>query len=240
MRGVFLLRHLAESEMEDAVRPDEFRQRFATALDAAHPNLGNTVEVLEIDGRPAALLEWPVGLAGADWPEESTVPGVWVRLLAAAAAGIDAAHRAGLVHGHLTSESFLLTPRGEVKVLGFGEPVWLVGGPASPVEPSVESDLRAMGQVAYGWSQTGGTRRRGRGKGFPDSLTAVVRRLEADPETPMADTVPGAMPYRSAADLAADLARLSILFPCPPDAWDRMLAACAERPGEPAILRKTG
>ena len=52
-RGVFLLRHLAEPEMEDAVRPDEFRQRFAAARDAAHPNLAATVEVLEINGRPA-------------------------------------------------------------------------------------------------------------------------------------------------------------------------------------------
>src|SRR5206468_6465689 len=35
--GVFLLRHLAEAEMHDAVHPDEFRQRFAAARDAAHP-----------------------------------------------------------------------------------------------------------------------------------------------------------------------------------------------------------
>ena len=78
--GVFLLRHLAEAEMDDAVRPDEFRQRFAAARDAAHPNLAATVEVLEINGRPAALQEWLTGLPSADWPAEAAVPGVWVRL----------------------------------------------------------------------------------------------------------------------------------------------------------------
>src|SRR4029079_8058847 len=34
-----LLRHLSEAEMFDAVRPDEFRQRFAAAAELQHPNL---------------------------------------------------------------------------------------------------------------------------------------------------------------------------------------------------------
>ena len=56
-----VLRHLAEAEMHDAVRPDEFRQRFAPG-DAQRPAPGGTLEVLEIDGRPAALQEWLTGL----------------------------------------------------------------------------------------------------------------------------------------------------------------------------------
>ena len=63
-----------------------------------------------------------------DWPAEAGAPGVWVKLLADAAAGIDAAHRAGLVHGRLTSDSFVLTADGVLKVVGFGEPPWLAGG----------------------------------------------------------------------------------------------------------------
>ena len=93
--GVFLLRHLAESEMEDAVRPDEFRQRFAAARDAAHPNLAATVEVLEINGRPAALQEWITGPPSTDWPPEAATPGVWVKLLADATAALDAAQAVG-------------------------------------------------------------------------------------------------------------------------------------------------
>jgi chromosome segregation ATPase len=228
--GIFLLRHLAEAEMEDAVRPDEFRQRFGAAKAAADPHLANTVEVLDLQGRPAALQEWVTGLPSAEWPPEAAAPGVWVKLLASAAAGIDAAHRAGLVHGRLTSDSFVLTADGVLKVTGFGEPPWLSAGSAATTDPTPDADLRALGQVAYGWSQAGqaGGRRRSRGRAFPESLTAVVRRLETDAETPMADTVAGAVPYRSAADLVADLARLAALFPCPPDAWDRLVRHVAD------------
>jgi DNA repair exonuclease SbcCD ATPase subunit len=226
--GVFLLRHLAEPEMEDAVRPDEFRQRFAAARDAAHPNLANTVEVLDINGRPAALQEWLTGPPSPDWPPEAAAPGVWVRLLADAAAAIAAAHRAGLVHGRITSDSFLLTPDGHLKVTGFGEPPWLAGGVAATVEPTPEADLRALGQVAFGWTQLGQPAGRRRRKPFPESLLAVVRRLEADAETPMADTAARAVPYRTADDLSADLVRLAALFPCPPDAWEKLLRHAAD------------
>jgi hypothetical protein len=225
-RGVVVLRHLAEGEMDDAVRPDEFRQRFAAALGAAHPNLVNTIEVLDVQGRPAALQEWVAGTPSADWPAEAATPGVWVRLVAAAAAGLDAAHRAGLAHGALTSDSVLLTADGDVKLTGVGDPPWLSGASAQDATP--EADLRALGQVAFGWSQLAQPgKRRGRGKGFPESLTAVVRRLEADPETPMADTAAGAAPYRSAAELAADLRRLAGLFPCPHDAWEALVRQVA-------------
>src|SRR5262249_47842198 len=57
-----LLRHLAESEMADAVRPDEYRQRFAAAVKAPHPNLAATYAALDINGRPATLQEWVSGL----------------------------------------------------------------------------------------------------------------------------------------------------------------------------------
>ncbi len=63
-----LLRHLAESEMEDAVRPDEFRQRFTASSAVQHPNVAATLEVLDIAGRPAALQEWLLGLPGTEWP----------------------------------------------------------------------------------------------------------------------------------------------------------------------------
>ena len=138
--GVFLLRHLADGEMLDAVHPDEFRQRFAAARDAAHPNLATVAEVVEINGRPAVLQEWPSGLFSADWPAHAAHPGCWVRLAAMAAAGIDAAHRHGLVHGRLTSDSFVLAPDGVLKVTGVGEPPWLTVGPTSSVEPTTAGD----------------------------------------------------------------------------------------------------
>jgi hypothetical protein len=238
---VFLLRHLAEGEMHDAVHPDEFRQRFTAARDAAHPNLATVAEVLEINGRPAVVQEWLTGLFSADWPAHTAHPGCWVRLASMAAAGIDAAHRNGLVHGRLTSDSFILTPGGVLKVTGFGEPPWLTVGPTSSVEPSPATDLRAFGQVAFGWSQLAG-RRKGaaKSKPFPEALLAIIRRLEADPEPPMADTVATGKPYESAAELVADLNRVARETPFSDDAWDKLLKHIAENaPDAPAGLKRS-
>lgn len=234
--GVHVLRHLSEAEMDDAVRPDEFRQRFAAARDAAHLNLAQTVEVLEINGRPAVLCEAPAGLPSGDWPADAAIPGVWVRLLTNAAAGLDAAHRHGLPHGRLSTESFVLTPAGELKVVGVGEPMWLATGVAAATDPTPAADLRALGPVAFGWAQLAQPpgRRRTRGKAFPEPLLNVIRRLEADPETPMGDTAAGAAPYADTAELLADLARQAAAFPCAAADWDRLVshaAAPAEQVG---------
>lgn len=223
--GIYLLRHLAESEMHDAVHPDEFRQRFAAVRDAAHPNLAAVTEVLEINGRPAVVQEWLTGLSSADWPVQAAHPGCWLRLLMMAAAGIDAAHRHGLVHGRLTSDSFVLTAEGVLKVTGFGEPPWLTPGPVAPLDSSPSADLRALGQVAFGWMQLAGKRKGAtRGKPFSPALLAVIRRLEADPEPPMADTVAAERPYDSAAELVAELDRLARETPFSDDAWEKLLA----------------
>jgi peptidoglycan hydrolase CwlO-like protein len=238
--GFFLLRHLSEAEMQDAVHPDEFRQRFSAARDTPHPNLAGVIEVTEINGRPAALLEWLTGLFSADWPAHAAHPGCWLRLLAMAAEGIAAAHRSGLIHGRMTSDSFVLTPAGNLKVTGFGEPIWLSGGPIAPIEPSMASDLRDLGQAAFAWSQLASKKRVRPGKAFPAELIAIVRRLEADPESPMADTVPIDRPYEAAAELIADLQRVARETPSSDDAWEKLLRHVTENaPDGPSPLRQS-
>lgn len=239
--NVFLLRHLSEAEMNDAVHPDEFRQRFAAARDAAHPNLATVAEVLEINGRPAVVLEWLTGLFSADWPAQAAHPGCWVRLASMAASGLEAAHRNGLVHGRLTSDSFILTNTGALKITGFGEPPWLTVGPTTSIEPTTASDLRALGQVVFGWSQLAGRRRSAaKPKPFPEALLAIIRRLEADPEPPMADTVATGKPYESATELVAELDRVARETPFSDDAWDKLLKHIAENaPDAPAGLRRS-
>lgn len=240
--STFLLRHLAEAEAQDAVRPDEFRQRFGAARDAAHPNLAGVVEVLEIAGRPAVLQEWLGGLFSGDWPAHAAHPGCWVRLATMAAGAIDAAHRAGLVHGRLTSDSFLLTSEGALKVTGYGEPPWLAGAPtAPPSDAAPGTDLRAFGQVLFGWSQLAGKKRVSRTKAFPEALWNVIRRLEADAEPPMADTVAAAQPYGSAGELLADLQRIARETSFSDDAWEKLLKHVSDNaPDAPAGLRKAG
>ncbi|VTT96696.1 serine threonine protein kinase-like protein : [Gemmataceae bacterium] len=238
--GVHLLRHLSEAEMQDAVHPDEFRQRFAAARDAAHPNLAAVEDVLEIGGRPAVLQEWLTGLFSADWPAQAGHPGCWVRLATMAAAGIESAHRHGLVHGRLTSDSFVLTADGALKVTGFGEPPFLSQQPP-PADLSVAADLRAFGQVLFGWSQLAAKQKRpGKPKPFPDALLAIVRRLEADAEPPMADTVAADRPYESATEVLADLQRAARDTGFSDDAWEKLLKYVADNaPDSPVGLKRS-
>jgi hypothetical protein len=223
--GVRLLRVLGDAEMHDATRPDEYRQRFATAAGLHHPHLTVTHEVLDVNGRPAAVQEVVSGLPGSEWPTTAAVPCVWVKLLADAAGAIDAAHRGGLTHGRITTDSFVLTPAGVLKAVGFGDPPWLTSGMPPAFEPTAAADLRALGQVAYLWSQTGKKRVKGVRGGFPEPLLAVIRRLETDPENPMGDTAAASEPYRSAGELHADLVKLAAKFPLPSDVWDEMVRA---------------
>ena len=147
----------------------------------------------------------------------------------------------GLVHGRLTSDAFLLTPDGALKVTGFGEPPWLAVAPTASPDSSVADDLRAFGQVLFGWSQLAGKKRVAKTKAFPESLWAVIRRLEADAEPPMADTVAAAQPYRSAAELLADLQRIARETPFSDDAWERLLKHVADNaPDSPTGLRRAG
>lgn len=239
--GIYMLRHLGEAEMADAVHPDEFRQRFSAARDAAHANLAGVIEVLDINNRPAVLQEWLTGLFSADWPPFAAHPGCWVRLATMAAAALDAAHRVGLIHGRLTSDAFLLTSDGVLKVTGFGEPPWLAVAATTSPETSVAADLRAFGQVLFGWSQLAGKKRTTKSKAFPESLWGVIRRLEADAEPPMADTVAAAQPYGSAAELLADLQRIARETPFSDDAWERLLKHVIDNaPDASAGMRKAG
>jgi hypothetical protein len=206
-----LLRHLAESEMDDAVRPDEFRQRFAAAAAICHPNVAATVEVLDIAGRPAVLQEWLHGLPGTEWPAVAGAPGVWYRLLSQAALALHTAHSAGLVHGHLHAASFVCTREGVLKLCGLGEPRWLaVPAPQQDGEPSAAADLIALGHLAASWAASG---RGGKVKPLPEVLQAILRRFHAD----------GAHCYDSAAALLEDLDRAGPEVPANATAWERFV-----------------
>ncbi len=219
-----LLRHLAESEMEDAVRPDEFRQRFAAAAAVQHPHLAATLEVLEIAGRPAALQEWLGGVPSTEWPALVAAPGVWFRLLSQAALALHTAHAAGLVHGHLHAASFVFTPEGVLKLCGLGEPRWLaVPPPQEEAEPSTAGDLEALGHIAAGWANGSG-----RGKPLPAPLQEVLRRLSAA----------GPDAYASARDLLDDLDRAGAAVPANAAAWERFVRQVREESAE-SVLRQS-
>jgi hypothetical protein len=221
-----LLRHLAESEMDDAVRPDEFRQRFTAAAEVRHENVAATREVLEIAGRPAVLQEWLHGLPSTEWPVLAGAPGVWFRLLTQAALGLNAAHAAGLAHGHLHASSFVFTREGVLKLCGLGEPRWLaVPAPQEDGEPSIAGDLAALGHIAAGWAAVapGG---KGKARGLPAALQTVLGRFHHDDETKR---------YTSAAELLEELEQVSAAVPANKAAWERFVRQVREEAAAAAL-----
>jgi chromosome segregation ATPase len=217
--GEALLRHLAESEMQDAVRPDEFRQRFAAAAAVQHPNVAATLEVLDIGARPAVLQEWLHGLPSTEWPPVASAPGVWYRLFAQAAVALHAIHSAGLVHGHLHAASFVVTPEGVLKLCGLGEPRWLaMPAPQGDGEPSVLADLMTLGHLARSWAEATPTGKNTKVKPLPKSLQAILQRFQDG----QADC------FVTAAELleALDQARPDV--PANPTAWERFVRQVRE------------
>jgi trichohyalin len=184
--------------------------------------------VLDINGRPAALQEWLSGLPSTDWPFLAAVPGVWCRLVTQAASGLAAAHQAGLVHGHLSSQSVILAADGTVKLTGFGEPPWLTG--TADADASVAGDLVAFGSIIAGWSQIPPRRKNAKGpKPPPAPLQRVLARLAPD----------AGDRYATAAELLDDLRRAESRLPDPAEAWDRLLKYAGENATEVVASRKS-
>jgi hypothetical protein len=239
-----ILRHLTQEQMKIAGRADEFRTSFHQALslsrdsDAASesglPHLAQTLEVLEISGRPAVLQESLGGLSSADWPPLVSVPGVCFRVLLQAVQGLDVAHHAGIVHGHINENLIMLLPDGIVKLCGVGEPSWLTEEqPAAKGPASAIQDLLSLGQVVSKWCTPVGVRRGAKTKPPPDALVALVARL--------AGTEANAG-YKRTADVLNDLEKIRTDIPANPEAWDRLLRHVREHaapPLPPAREKKT-
>jgi hypothetical protein len=240
-----VLRHLGESEMADAIHPDEYRQRFGTAAAIPHPNLTATFAVQEINGRPAVLQEWVNGLASQEWPALAAVPGVWYRLLGQAALGLQAAHQAGLTHGHLSGQSIVLTADGTLKVSGLGEPAWLTGG-TDPAD-GVIADLQALGRLASDWSILVPRRKSSKPKSLPEGLQNVIRRLgatafngfDANDLAVLLAPFPENERYPSMTALLEDLEIAGEDIPPNAEAWDRLIKHVSEHATEGAALRRT-
>jgi hypothetical protein len=120
-----LLRHLSESELSDPYHPDEFRQRFSAAINLHHENVASTYEVLEIQGRPAVLVELIQGINQSEWASVHQKPDVWLNLVLQTISGLASIHGAGLVYGPIHQSSLIITGEGCIKWIGVGCPTWL-------------------------------------------------------------------------------------------------------------------
>jgi chromosome segregation ATPase len=225
-----VLRHLAESEMLDAVRPDEFRQRFAAAATLRHAHLQATYEVLDIAGRPAVLQEWLAGVPSSEWPSLAAAPGVWYRLLSQAALALQTVHAGGLLHGRLLPASLVLTGEGILKLAGLGEPRWLSAlGPTLEAEPTIAGDLAALGKIAASWAASVPGTKPSRSKALPVVLQEIVRRFASEDV---------AERFESAAALLDALEKAGSEVPANAAAWERFVKQVREQTDE-VVLRRT-
>jgi hypothetical protein len=219
-----VLRHLSEAAQADGAKADEFRQRFKTLADLQHPHIAATIEVLDLNGRPAALQEWLTGLPATEWPSLAAVPGVWFRLTCQSLLGLATAHQAGLTHGNITSRSAVLTSEGLVKLTGIGEPAWLSG--AKP-QAAFMDDLIALGRLATDWAALSPKRKLAKP---PRPLPAAVREV-LDRWT--AGSFAGANEVLDALDKAGSQ------VPAGAETWDRLMKYAGANATDGVAWRKS-
>ncbi len=159
------------AEASDPSMRARFAQEARTAARVVHPNVVSVYDVGEQGGRPFLVMEL---LSGRSLAEELAARGPLgvdeVRRLAAQAAiGLDAAHRAGVVHRDVKPANLHLTEDGQLKVVDFGiarladeaagrlTAVGMIVGTAAYLSPEqimgrpgdAASDMYALGCVCY-------------------------------------------------------------------------------------------
>jgi hypothetical protein len=213
-----LLRQL--SAAVDPAWQEEYRTLFQQAAQLHHPHVAGTFEVMAMAGSPAVLQEWVVGLPGSEWQQIVTEPSVGLRLITQLAGGLKALHDVGLVHGQLHLGRLLLTPAGELKLCGAGEPRWL-SGLASTTEVTMADDVATLIPFILPWC-------RGRHKLPGSALAEFVKKLEAG-QIKTADQLHTAA-YATLRSLPQD-----------EKAWQELLHFVGDRlnAGEPVALKKS-
>ncbi|MGN9839471.1 serine/threonine-protein kinase [Nonomuraea sp. H19] len=143
-----------------AATRERLRQHAQAVARVIHPNVAMVLDVGEHDGAPFLVMEHLTGLSlGEELAAHGPLPIVDVCDLAGqAAAGLDAAHQAGVVHGEVDADSFRRAASGVLKVVGFGmndqEPArgdgrYLAPERAAGGKAEASGDLYALGCVCY-------------------------------------------------------------------------------------------
>ncbi|MEU6778958.1 serine/threonine-protein kinase [Nonomuraea angiospora] len=141
-----------------AATREVLRQHAQAVARVIHPNVAMVLDVGDHDGAPFLVMEFLTGPSlGEELAARGPLPIVEVcDLVGQAAAGLDAAHRAGVVHGHVAPHSFRLAGSGVLKVVGFGmddrvpgDPRYVAPERAAGQEPAAAGDLYALGCVCY-------------------------------------------------------------------------------------------
>ena len=222
-------REVAIKVMADHFAEDpDMRRRFETEARAAaalsHPSIVAIHELAVVEGVPVAVMELLDGetlrmcikRGPLGWRES-------VRIAAAIAEGLAAAHARGVVHRDLKPENVFLTKDGSVKILDFGLAFQRLDSPLAPDSPTVAvtADNVVMGTFGYmSPEQITGSRVDGRTDIFAlgcvlyEMLTGRALFAGATPQEVIAQLLHGSVPALTALDPLAPAEIRPILSRC--------------------------
>ncbi|MER5425543.1 serine/threonine-protein kinase [Streptosporangium roseum] len=109
-------------QVTDVSMRERFAREARTAARVVHPNVVTVFDVGEHEGRPFLVMELLTGRDLATELAEDGPPGIsaMCRLAGQAAVGLDAAHRAGVVHRDVKPANLHRSGDGALKVVDFG------------------------------------------------------------------------------------------------------------------------
>jgi eukaryotic-like serine/threonine-protein kinase len=209
----------ADRERREALMRDA---RAASVL--SHPNLAALYEISEEDGRLFLVFEFVPGeplkrvIAGRALNVRRAVD-----LATQLADALADAHALDMTHGGLTSDTIMVTPKGNAKILDFGLAKWTSRPPTG--NPDRRTDIQALGAVLVemltGRPPVAGAT--SIGPSVPPELSdAVTKALDSSGETG----------YEAAATFAAELRAVTAILD--------VRAAAAEPPRGVPMRREAG
>lgn len=115
---------LSEESSQDEVLVHRMRQeaRIQNVLGRQHPGIVTCYEEIEVEGRPAMVLEFVPGRSVMDMiDDEGPMDALSaIDIILGVLSALAHAHSQGIVHRDVKSENILVTPQGVVKVADFG------------------------------------------------------------------------------------------------------------------------
>jgi serine/threonine protein kinase len=210
---------VADQIGSDPERRAQFLQRVRAASAVSHPNIVTLYEAAEDGGLLYLVSEFVQGqtlktLIGG----RPLNPRRAVDLASQIAEALADAHAAELVHGALTAESVVVTPKGHAKVIGFG----MAPFSERPLEPKPTpasgetegADLSALGVMLFEML-TGVVP--STGAAIPSAINRSLPR-EIDPIVAKASSRVGG--YEAAATLAAELRAVGAMLDLRQEAYE--------------------
>jgi len=115
------IKALPEALAQDPERLARFEREARTLASLNHPNIAGIHGVEEHEGARYLVLEYVEGETLAEMLDRGPLPvDEAIELAVQIAAGVEAAHEAGVIHRDLKPGNIIITPEGKAKVLDFG------------------------------------------------------------------------------------------------------------------------